>query len=75
MTKKRSLRIRPGLYTVYWKDGGSSLAAIGMLPNGDRWLAPINWVRPTEDQNTWRNVKAVATISPADIPTIAAIFD
>lgn len=32
-----------GLYRVWWKSGGSSLASIGGLYNGDRWIAPTNW--------------------------------
>lgn len=35
-----------GLFRVHWKSGGSSLAAIGMMENGDRWIAPTNWIRP-----------------------------
>ena len=29
---------------VFWKDGGSSLAAVGSNSAGLRWLAPINWI-------------------------------
>lgn len=32
-----------GIYEIHWKDGGTSIAAVGSLPNGERWLAPINW--------------------------------
>jgi hypothetical protein len=32
-----------GLYRLYWKDGGFSLAAVGMASNGDMWFAPVNW--------------------------------
>ncbi len=32
-----------GLYRLYWKDGGSSLACVGSLHNGDRWFACTNW--------------------------------
>lgn len=32
-----------GLYRLYWKDGGSSLAAVGILHDGTRWYAPVNW--------------------------------
>ena len=39
----------PGLYRVFWKRGGSSLAAVGVTREGGRWLAPINWVEPTLD--------------------------
>lgn len=34
-----------GLYRVYWADGGSSIAAIGQDSNGDRWIAPTNWIK------------------------------
>jgi len=39
----------PGLYKVYWKGGGSSLAAIGMTIDGKNWIAPTNW---TDDDKT-----------------------
>ena len=32
-----------GLYQIYWESGGSSLAAIGMDREGNRWMAPTNW--------------------------------
>lgn len=48
LAKFGSEQVAPlGLYRVHWKSGGSSLAAIGMMENGDRWIAPTNWVRPT----------------------------
>ena len=37
------VKIRPGLYIIYWKEGGSSLASVGMLHDGTRWFAPSNW--------------------------------
>ncbi len=33
-----------GIYQIFWKSGGSSLAAVGNDREGNRWLAPINWV-------------------------------
>jgi len=49
-----------GLYVVYWKSGGSSLAAVGMDEKGDRWLAPCNWVNvPTYD---WSDVDRAVLI-------------
>ena len=56
MTKAESKKLPLGLYRVWWKRGGFSFAALGMLPNGDRWLAPTNWVHSTEIQNVWRSV-------------------
>jgi hypothetical protein len=34
-----------GLYRVQWKEGGESLAAVGMNEKGERWIAPTNWIR------------------------------
>jgi hypothetical protein len=48
-----------GIYRIYWKSGGSSLASVGVTFNGGRWLAPINWVSPTEKQEVWESVKKV----------------
>jgi uncharacterized protein YodC (DUF2158 family) len=44
--------VRPGLYRVWWVDDGNanetnSLAAVGIGREGKRWLAPINWTRPS----------------------------
>ena len=32
-----------GLYEIFWKSGGSSLASVGNMYDGIRWIAPINW--------------------------------
>lgn len=45
--------LSPGLYRLHWVTGGSSLAAVGILDNGDRWMAPINWVAPSSNQADW----------------------
>lgn len=36
-----------GLYRLYWKAGGQSLACVGSLSNGDRWFACANWTSDT----------------------------
>jgi hypothetical protein len=56
-----------GLYRVYWKDGGDSLAAVGSDSRGKHWLAPTNWLvsKDTDliDYNkTWRLVEKVELI-------------
>ena len=51
-----------GLYVVHWKSGGTSLAAIGMKRDGDRWLAPVNWVFPTGEQHIWRTIEKLEHI-------------
>ena len=38
--------LKHGLYRVWWAEGGTSLAALGSMPNGERWLAPTNWTTP-----------------------------
>jgi hypothetical protein len=40
-------QIKPGIYHVLWRDGGASVAAVGMNRDGTRWLAPTNWVEPS----------------------------
>src|SRR5437879_3783429 len=32
-----------GVYRLFWKSGGSSVATIGNLDNGTRWFAASNW--------------------------------
>ncbi|MHA2279531.1 MAG: hypothetical protein ACXAC5_01380 [Promethearchaeota archaeon] len=48
--------VKAGLYRVFWRSGGSSLASVGITADGGRWLAPINWVAPTVDQSHWAEV-------------------
>lgn len=70
MSKKEVQNLKHGLYEVYWKSGGSSLAAIGSLRCGKRWIAPINWVSDINSNNklvgykrrVWRDVKRVVVI-------------
>lgn len=45
-----------GLYRVYWKSGGTSLAAIGVTYDGGRWLAPINWTKPSIVFTEWDRI-------------------
>ncbi len=50
-----------GLYRIHWKSGGSSLAAIGVGPDGRQWLAPVNWLRPAL-QPDWDAVGRVEAV-------------
>lgn len=60
MKKKEVLSLHHGLYKVYWKSGGFSLAAVGSLSDGNRWLAPCNWVGfATNWRSVWRDVERV----------------
>ena len=36
--------LKHGAYKVFWKSGGFSIAAVGSCPNGNRCVAPSNWV-------------------------------
>lgn len=41
--KNQMINCDHGLYRVHWKSGSSSLASIGSMHNGDRWISPTNW--------------------------------
>jgi hypothetical protein len=43
MTNEQARGLELGLYLVKWTDGTTSLASVGQLSNGERWLAPCNW--------------------------------
>lgn len=62
LIRSRECPIKPGLYRIHWRTGGSSLAAVGVDRNGARWLAPINWVSPfvpeTSRTNPWLDVES-----------------
>ena len=56
-------KISSGLYEVQWKSGGASKAAVGVTSNGNRWLAPTNWVSFAYDyRKTWRLVESVRSL-------------
>ena len=59
-TEKDILKCSLGLYKVYWKSGGSSLASIGQMYNGDRWIAPCNWTADgQENENPTVKIKKI----------------
>lgn len=51
-----------GLYRVFWKSGGSSLAAMGVTDDGGRWLAPINWTKPSVAFNNWDSIERLERV-------------
>ncbi len=62
MTKAEVKDVHHGLYRLFWKEGGSSLAAVGSDRAGRRWYAPENWIEvPSFD---WRPVKSVKRLYP-----------
>ena len=62
MNKRDVKRLKNGLYVIHWKGGGQSLAAVGCTGNGERWIAPINWIFPGVT-SVWRKVESVEGIS------------
>lgn len=56
MNEKQSQQLVSGFYRLFWADGGSSLAAVGVCKDGGRWMAPINWVKPSSSQRNWKKV-------------------
>ena len=61
--------LKSGLYKVHWKEGGLSLAAVGIMPNGVRWISPTNWVTPSHDEKTWESVESVDVLSVQEFHT------
>ncbi len=46
MTRSEFQTLQHGVFQVFWKSGGLSVAAVGSTANGERWLAPANWDLP-----------------------------
>lgn len=46
MTEIEAKELRLGVYRIYWRSGGSSVASIYQKEDGTRMLAPSNWVEP-----------------------------
>ena len=61
--KRADVKALPvGVYRVNWRQGGSSIAAVGVGPSGDKWLAPLNWVEPVDSDSAarvWIRVESV----------------
>ena len=60
-----------GLYRIYWKEkgggGGTSVASVGSLYDGQKWIAPTNWTckvggNPTGFGKVWKKVKTIELI-------------
>lgn len=60
------IRIVQGIYTVYWKDGGLSTAAVGCDQAGRFWLAPTNWLS-VGMTDAWKLVERVVTRIVTDL--------
>lgn len=44
MTQEQAANLHNGVYRLYWKEGGNSVAAVGKDSAGHMWNAPSNWV-------------------------------
>lgn len=53
MSQPEAKKLPHGLYRIYWKEGGSSLCALGSSYDGSRWIAPCNW---THSDNSYPRV-------------------
>lgn len=62
MNRENVQSLPAGIYRIFWKEGGSSIAAVGVTAAGGRWIAPLNWVAPSEDQNVWKKVESVTRL-------------
>jgi hypothetical protein len=62
MTKEQVKALPCGIYKIYWVGGGTSVAALGMKRNGNKWLAPTNWMSPTRKQNIWEKIYRMKSI-------------
>lgn len=52
MTTQESQQLPHGLYFLLWKSGGASMAAVGILHDGTRWYAPVNWTNESHEKVT-----------------------
>lgn len=49
MKQEQLNSLPPGVYRLYWKSGGYSVASVGRTTEGLYWFAPSNWVyEPSE---------------------------
>jgi hypothetical protein len=56
-------QLEEGIYRLYWKEGGYSLAAVGFDKVGKVWYAPTNWVDhiPCYDWDKIEQVELIET--------------
>jgi len=62
MTQAQANELPLGLYRIHWKDGGSSLAAVGYNYKGNHWFAPTNWLGNSVPSYEWILVECVIPI-------------
>lgn len=64
MTREEAKKLDCGIYRIHWKDDTrSSLASVGVMSNGDRWMSPTNWspdcVHGVGSVRAWESVEKV----------------
>ncbi len=57
MTVEEAEALEHGIYRIFWKEGGISLAAVGTDADGKKWYAPTNWV--TVPSTDWFAIERV----------------
>lgn len=65
MTFKEFKKLSVGLYQIVWDDDTCSWGSLGVMANGERWLAPCNWILPAVGVNKrkwWKSIKAMHKI-------------
>lgn len=65
--------LKPGIYRIHWSSGGSSLAAVGVLTNGQNWFAPVNCTAEPESPGNvvfTRTNRSVTRFEPIKHPTL-----
>lgn len=73
MTKSQVEMLDHGVYRIYWKSGGYSLASVGSDERGERWYAPTNWlIVPGFD---WSAVSHASLVESKQVTPREAKFD
>jgi hypothetical protein len=65
MTREEAGRLAPGVYRIWWEEGGSSVASVGILHDGTPWFMPANWTGDGKIQAStdWDDVERVELIA------------
>lgn len=68
MNKNQIEKVVHGIYKIFWKEGGISVASVGSTPDGKRWFAPTNWTNVPSFN--WGLVKKLELITDQEIELI-----
>jgi hypothetical protein len=61
MTMDEARKLDNGVYRVWWRSGGSSVAAIELTARSV-WIAPANWIGGMGVVTHWRRIERVELI-------------